>query len=136
MPVGPAVAADGDARALFLAERDVLLDPLLLALGDERTDLGGRRRPGRRPSAPPTIADERVDDLVVALVRLARMRVCATQAWPLFMSDANFRPSTVAARSASSRMIAADLPPSSRLHALELLAADRRRCGGRPRSNR
>src|SRR5262245_1833366 len=43
------------------------------------------------------------------------MRVCATQAWPLFMSDANFSPWTVAARSASSRMIAADLPPSSRL---------------------
>jgi hypothetical protein len=36
------------------------------------------------------------------------MRVCATQAWPLFISDANFRPSTVAPRSASSRMIAAD----------------------------
>src|SRR5213595_564023 len=31
------------------------------------------------------------------------------------MSDANLRPSTVAARSASSRMIAADLPPSSRV---------------------
>ena len=43
------------------------------------------------------------------------MRVCATHAWPLFMSDAILRPSTVAARSASSRMIAADLPPSSRL---------------------
>src|SRR5215216_13644 len=43
------------------------------------------------------------------------MRVCATHAWPLFMSDANLRPWIVAARSASSRMIAADLPPSSRL---------------------
>ena len=43
------------------------------------------------------------------------MRVWATQAWPLFMSEANLRPSMVAARSASSRMMAADLPPSSRL---------------------
>ena len=43
------------------------------------------------------------------------MRVWATQAWPLFMSEANLSPSMVAARSASSRMIAADLPPSSRL---------------------
>ena len=46
------------------------------------------------------------------------MRVWATQAWPLFMSEANLRPSIVAARSASSRMMAADLPPSSRLHRL------------------
>ena len=43
------------------------------------------------------------------------MRVWATQAWPLFISEANLRPSMVAARSASSRMMAADLPPSSRL---------------------
>ena len=33
----------------------------------------------------------------------------------MFMSEANLRPSIVAGRSASSRMIAADLPPSSRL---------------------
>ena len=43
------------------------------------------------------------------------MRVWATHAWPLFISEANLRPSIVVARSASSRMIAADLPPSSRL---------------------
>ena len=43
------------------------------------------------------------------------MRVWATQAWPLFISDANLRPSMVLARSASSRTMAADLPPSSRL---------------------
>ena len=94
-------------------------------LRDERTDLGrgvGRvaDRQRRRPSPGPRRRPRRSGS------RLARMRVCATHAWPLFMSDANFRPSTVAARSASSRMIAADLPPSSRLHALELLAADRR----------
>ena len=40
-PGGATVAADDDLGALFLAERDVLLDPLLLALGDERADLGG-----------------------------------------------------------------------------------------------
>ena len=43
------------------------------------------------------------------------MRVCATHAWPLFIRAVNFRPSMVAARSASSSTIAADLPPSSRL---------------------
>ena len=43
------------------------------------------------------------------------MRVWATQAWPLFISEANLRPSMVVARSASSRTMAADLPPSSRL---------------------
>src|SRR5919204_42672 len=43
------------------------------------------------------------------------MRVCATHAWPLFISEANLSPWTVVARSASSRTIAADLPPSSRL---------------------
>ena len=39
---GAAVAADLDLGAFFLAERDVLLDPLLLALRDQRADL--RRR--------------------------------------------------------------------------------------------
>ena len=57
---------------------------------------------------------------------LTRIRVCNTQPWPLFISPAVFNPATVLSMSASSRMIAADLPPSSRLHPLELLAADRR----------
>ena len=64
---------------------------------------------------PRTVVAEGVDDLVVVRRATARMRVWATQAWPLFISEANFRPSIVAARSASSRMMAADLPPSSRL---------------------
>ncbi len=58
-------AADDDAGALVLAERDVLLDPLLLALGDQRADLGGgvggvadRHRAHR--------LGQRVDDPVVA----------------------------------------------------------------------
>ena len=46
---------------------------------------------------------------------LTRMRVWATQAWPLFIRPAVFSPATVLSMSASSRMIAADLPPSSRL---------------------
>src|SRR5690349_19072665 len=65
--VGTAAAADDDTRTLLLTERDVLLDPLLLALRDERPDLGGRVR---------RIADlhradhlpERVDDLRVTLL--------------------------------------------------------------------
>ena len=46
---------------------------------------------------------------------LTRMRVWATQACPLFIRPAVFSPATVLPTSASSRMIAADLPPSSRL---------------------
>ena len=39
------VATHNDARAFLLPERDVLLHPLLLPLGDKRTDLGlGRGR--------------------------------------------------------------------------------------------
>ncbi len=47
--------------------------------------------------------------------RLARIRVCATHAWPLFIRAVKRSPSMVVARSASSSTIAADLPPSSRL---------------------
>ena len=44
------------------------------------------------------------------------MRVWATHAWPLFMMRvAAAARARAAARSASSRMIAADLPPSSRV---------------------
>ncbi len=43
------------------------------------------------------------------------MRVCATHASPLFMSALGIRPGIAVERSASSRMIAADLPPSSRV---------------------
>src|SRR6185436_3801115 len=62
---GAAVAADDDPGALLLAEGDVLLDPLLLALGDERADLGG----GVVGIAHGHAADrlgQRLDDLVVA----------------------------------------------------------------------
>ena len=66
--LGTAVAADRDARALFLTERDVLLDPLLLPLGDQRPDLGGRV--GRVADLEPTDhRRQRLDDLVVALAR-------------------------------------------------------------------
>ena len=40
------------------------------------------------------------------------------QAWPLFMMAFGSRFGSVAARSASSRMIAADFPPSSSVHRL------------------
>ena len=43
----------------------------------------------------------------------ARMRVCAMQACPLFMMALGSSVGIVVARSASSRMMAADLPPSS-----------------------
>ena len=46
------------------------------------------------------------------------MRVCATHASPLFMSAFGMSPGIVVERSASSRMIAADLPPSSRVQRL------------------
>ena len=38
---GGATAADGDGGAFLLADLEVALDPLALALGDERPDLGG-----------------------------------------------------------------------------------------------
>ena len=46
------------------------------------------------------------------------MRVWAMQASPLFMSAVRMSRGMVAARSASSRMIAADLPPSSSVQRL------------------
>ena len=42
------------------------------------------------------------------------MRVCAVQVWPELRKQAFTVPRTAAARSASSRITAADLPPSSR----------------------
>ena len=55
--------------------------------------------------------------------RGARMRVCATQACPLFMTPENTSIGTEAARSTSSSRMAADLPPSSRVHGLSISAA-------------
>ena len=62
---------------------------------------------------PRTVSASASTTVVVVARGEARIRVCATQAWPVFISAVNFRPSMVAARSASSRTIAADLPPSS-----------------------
>src|SRR5829696_5536738 len=61
-----AVAPHCDLGALFLAHRDVLLDALLLALGDKRSDLGRlvlRVADGERADH----ARQRVDHLVVAI---------------------------------------------------------------------
>jgi hypothetical protein len=49
--------------------------------------------------------------------------VCATQLSELLPKDRYFRPSVTASRSASSRTIAADLPPSSRLTRLSCCPA-------------
>ena len=51
------------------------------------------------------------------------MRVWPTQAWPLFIRPENTSIGSVESRSASSRMIAADLPPSSSEHGLSFSAA-------------
>ncbi|CAM5322397.1 hypothetical protein SANTM175S_09194 [Streptomyces antimycoticus] len=48
-------------------------------------------------------------------LRGARMRVWAMHDSPLLSREPNFRPATAFSMSASGRMIAADLPPSSRL---------------------
>ena len=103
-----------DAGAFAAARLDVVLDAALLALGDKRSDVGrlvGRVADLQRATScrPARRRPRRVD------ASLTRMRVCATQAWPLFIRPADFRPATVLPMSASSRMIAADLPPSSRL---------------------
>ena len=95
--------------------RDVPLDPLPLALGDERAD--GGLHVGR-------VADrhagdglgEGLDDLVVARPR--RQDAGLGDAGLAVVHDASAwaaGSATVASRSASSRMIAADLPPSSRV---------------------
>ena len=65
MPFGMPLPPTVTLRALFLTERDVLLDALLLALGDERADLGrGLGRVADREAADHR--RHRVDDLVVA----------------------------------------------------------------------
>jgi len=51
------------------------------------------------------------------------MRVWPTQACPVFMIPENTIIGTAAARSTSSRMMAADFPPSSRVHGLSISAA-------------
>ena len=51
------------------------------------------------------------------------MRVWATQAWPVFMIPENTNMGTEAARSTSSSRMAADFPPSSRVHGLSISAA-------------
>ena len=51
------------------------------------------------------------------------MRVWPTQAWPQFIRPENTSIGSVESRSASSRMMAADLPPSSSVHGLSFSAA-------------
>lgn len=51
------------------------------------------------------------------------MRVCATQAWPLIIQAKGTMPATAASRSASGKMIAADLPPNSRVTRVRLREA-------------
>ena len=51
------------------------------------------------------------------------MRVWATQACPVFMIPENTSIGTEAARSTSSSRMAADFPPSSRVHGLSISAA-------------
>ena len=51
------------------------------------------------------------------------MRVCPTHACPQFISPENTSIGSVESRSASSRMIAADLPPSSSEHGFSFSAA-------------
>ena len=87
---GRPTAADDEGGALGHAGGDVALDPVALALGHERAALG--------------LGVERIADLVVGhglgqgVAHLgvagaaARMRVWATQAWPLFMMAAGSRP--------------------------------------------
>src|SRR6185312_8313474 len=67
------------------------------------------------PTCSPDIMSASASTTSSCLRSLTRMRVCATQACPLFIRLAIFRCLTVRSMSASSRMIAADLPPSSRL---------------------
>ena len=98
------------------------LDARPLTLGHERADLGRwvHRVADRHAGHA---AHQGIDDFVVA-GRGARIRVCATQAWPLFMSALGNRAGIVVERSASSRMMAADLPAELERAALQPLTAD------------
>ena len=64
---GPA-AADGHLGALLLADLDVALHPVTLALGHERPDLGGRVE-GVAHLHGGHLLDQRVHDLLVAVAR-------------------------------------------------------------------
>ena len=111
------LAAGGRRRAttpgaLAPSRRDVALDALALRLADQRTRPSCPGRPGRRPgtrrSSPPVPRRPRRSWL-----RGASTRVWLMQAWPLLRIVAGASAGITASRSASSRMIAADLPPSS-----------------------
>ena len=67
------------------------------------------------PTARPDIMSASASTISSCLRSLTRIRVCATHACPLFIRPAILRCLTVWSMSASSRTIAADLPPSSRL---------------------
>ena len=124
MPVGRPLPPTVTLRALFLAERDVLLDALLLALRDERTDLGrGVGRVADREAADHR--RDRVDDLVVtapagedAGLRDARLAVVHERRH----LQALDRGREVGVVEDDRRRLAAELEA----HALQLLAADGR----------
>ena len=68
-------------------------------------------------------ADELLDDLVVARPRRQDAGLRRRRPDPQFISPENTSIGSVESRSASSRMIAADLPPSSSEHGLSFSAA-------------
>ena len=109
-------------EALAAADRDLArLRPCPSRCSRGRAPAAASRRAGR-PASPASIGSPNLSFLTSSVsasttssyfARDARMRVCATHAWPLFIIDAGTRPGIAVATSASSRMIAADFPPSS-----------------------
>ena len=119
--VGRAAAADGEPCPLLLPAAKVALHPVPLP-GRHRSDLG-RRVQGVAHRLGAHLLHQRGDHLVVAAAG-ARMRVWAMQACPLFIVVLGNRFGMMVSRSASSRMIAADLPPELQRAALEPLPAE------------
>ena len=99
-------------RALVDALGDVALDPVALALGRPAGPSGSRRRTGRR-RAPARTSPASASTSSSWRLRVTTIRVSDEQTWPDRKHSAPASVGRGLARSMSSRMTAADLPPSS-----------------------
>ena len=130
-----AAAAGGERRALGDALGDVALDPVALAVGRRAAPAGSTRRTGRRLDVCEKLAASASTSSSCRL-RVTMMRVSDEHTWPFSAHSA--RASVLAAVAEVDvvedhrRRLPAELERAAR----DALAAQRRRCGGPPRSSR